>query len=243
MEKRYEDTNVVSQPYSVLHVDSDMLMRKIFKKTFSAEFFHLDSAADGKEAFLFLEQKQYSYDVVITEMHMHFANGYEIVNRIRQEAPSCTVIITSSMSFLHIREGLDLIRENYFKKPLVVGKLMDRIKTILQPGENTGCDNSYELSSPATQLLASIFESNTFCTDSAKILKNKGGIIVEPLIVEPYGTEVDLKQDHWPLTGPDQELASEVTLIEQSGPKKISLETAPQPSQKPPSYMPDKRWW
>lgn len=182
MEQRHEITNVVSQSYFVLHIDSDMFTRRIFNKTFSGELFNLDSAADGKEAFLFLEQKQYAYDIVITEMHMHFANGYEIVNRIRQEAPHCTVIITSNMSFLYIREGLDLDWENYFKKPLVVGKLINRIKTILLPEENAGYDNPYELSSPATQLLASIFDSDVFSNDRAKILKNGGGTIVEPLV-------------------------------------------------------------
>lgn len=131
MDKFCQGNGVVNQTFSVLHVDSDMLMRKILKKTVPDNFFRLDSAADGREAFRLLDQNQ--YDIVITEMHMHFANGYEIVNRILCNSPRSTVIITSNMSFFHIRDGLDIPRENYFKKPLVIGKLMERIKAVLVP--------------------------------------------------------------------------------------------------------------
>jgi DNA-binding response OmpR family regulator len=118
--------------FSVLHADSDLLMRKIISNVFSNETFQLDSAANGKEAFALLEAKGYQYDIVITEMHMQYANGYEIINKVLKESPSTRTIITSNMSYLHIREGLEIIREDCFKKPLVVGKLLERVKLIME---------------------------------------------------------------------------------------------------------------
>ncbi|QQT53141.1 response regulator [Sphingobacterium multivorum] len=124
-----------SKVFSVLHADSDLLMRKIIANVFSNTAFQLDSAANGREAFAFLEAKGYQYDIVITEMHMQYANGYEIVNKVIKESPNTKTIITSNMSYLHIREGLEIIREDCFKKPLVVGKLLERVKYIVDQGD------------------------------------------------------------------------------------------------------------
>ncbi|WP_313531344.1 response regulator [Sphingobacterium multivorum] len=118
--------------FSVLHADSDLLMRKIISNVFSNEAFQLDSAANGKEAFALLEARDYQYDIVITEMHMQYANGYEIINKVLKESPRTRTIITSNMSYLHIREGLEIVREDCFKKPLVVGKLLERVKLIME---------------------------------------------------------------------------------------------------------------
>lgn len=120
-----------SKVFSVLHADSDLLMRKIISNVFSNTAFQLDSAANGREAFALLEAKGYQYDIVITEMHMQYANGYEIVNKVMKESPNTKTIITSNMSYLHIREGLEIIREDCFKKPLVVGKLLERVKSMV----------------------------------------------------------------------------------------------------------------
>ncbi|WET70784.1 response regulator [Sphingobacterium sp.] len=124
-----------SKVFSVLHADSDLLMRKIISNVFSNTVFQLDSAANGREAFALLEAKGYQYDIVITEMHMQYANGYEIVNKVMKESPNTKTIITSNMSYLHIREGLEIIREDCFKKPLVVGKLLERVKYIVDQGD------------------------------------------------------------------------------------------------------------
>jgi len=121
-----------SRVFSVLHADSDLLMRKIISNVFSNEAFQLDSAANGKEAFALLEARDYQYDIVITEMHMQYANGYEIINKLLKESPRTRTIITSNMSYLHIREGLEIVREDCFKKPLVVGKLLERVKHIME---------------------------------------------------------------------------------------------------------------
>lgn len=117
---------------SILHIDSDMLMRKILKRTLQTSTIRIDSAANGREAFSLLQKQNYSYDVVITEMYMHYANGYEIVNSVLQNAPQTVVIITSTMSYLHLQEGMTIARENYFKKPLMMGRLANRIQCITQ---------------------------------------------------------------------------------------------------------------
>ncbi len=126
-----------SRVFSVLHADSDLLMRKIISNLFSNPSFRLDSAASGKEAFALLEAKDYQYDIVITEMHMQYANGYEIVNKIMKESPATKTIITSNMSYLHIREGLEIVREDCFKKPLVVGKLLERVEHMMRDEEES----------------------------------------------------------------------------------------------------------
>ncbi len=63
---------------------------------------------------------------------MQYANGYEIINKVLKESPRTRTIITSNMSYLHIREGLEIVREDCFKKPLVVGKLLERVKLIME---------------------------------------------------------------------------------------------------------------
>lgn len=154
MKQLFKENGLLKEkPFSVLHIDGDMLMRTIFKKAFSSEMFQLDSAADGREAFVLLESKQYAYDIVITEMYMNYANGYEIVSQIIKNAPKSKIIITSNMSFFHICEGLNLEKENYFRKPLVIGKLTEHVKNLMR-------QEGAKISSPCPEdsLLTSIDE-------------------------------------------------------------------------------------
>jgi len=131
--------------FSVLHADSDLLMRKIISNVFANEAFQLDSAANGKEAFAFLKARDYQYDIIITEMHMQYANGYEIINKVMKESPRTRTIITSNMSYLHIREGLEIVREDCFKKPLIVGKLLERVQYIVRGDRDADEKSSPEI--------------------------------------------------------------------------------------------------
>jgi DNA-binding response OmpR family regulator len=243
MKQLYKANEVVNKNFSVLHVDGDMLMRKVLKKTFSGELFTLDSAANGKEAFLFLKQKQYRYDIVITEMHMHYANGYEIVNRIREQAPGCTVIITSNMSFLHIREGLNLERANYFKKPLVVGKLIERINSIQFPGTGMAKENFTD-TVPAMQLLSSVFENNTFKNRAAAIPNNETELIAERVLVDPYSREDELQQQAWKqgIAMEEQQIADTIiTLLPVA--REVLPEMQPQDQPIRSIAISGNRWW
>ncbi|MDR0261980.1 MAG: response regulator [Sphingobacterium sp.] len=251
--------------FSVLHADSDLLMRKIISNVFSNEAFQLDSAANGKEAFALLESRGYQYDIVITEMHMQYANGYEIINKVMKESPRTRTLITSNMSYLHIREGLEIVREDCFKKPLVVGKLLDRVKLIMEGDMHVAGQLLPEVGSKVINIPESEWneakphqmQSNSFLQNRKiahseqpqEIVRVQDLVGVEELVGVHEIEEVEEMIDRQAIVHAQEDVINELFVAEYVAreeilamdivPEPTSLVTATQKS----LVMSGKRWW
>src|ERR1700744_4161644 len=117
---------------NILVVEDDDIMLKAIKNILSKDGFNVVTAKDGKEAFEKLDTAD--YDVVITDLMMPYANGLEVVSRLRNDPVkrNTGIIIVSSVGNEEtITEAFRLGADDYLKKPIRAGELLIRIRKLL----------------------------------------------------------------------------------------------------------------
>ena len=117
---------------NILVVEDDDIMLKAIRNILSKDGFNVVTAKDGKEAFEKLDNNE--YDVVITDLMMPYANGLEVVSRLRNDNAkrNTGIIIVSSVGNEEtITEAFRLGADDYLKKPIMAGELLIRIRKLL----------------------------------------------------------------------------------------------------------------
>lgn len=117
---------------NILIVEDDEIMLKAIRNILTKDGHNVITAKDGKEAFEKLDNSE--YDVVVTDLMMPYANGLEIVSKIRNDAQKrhVGIIIVSSVGNEEtITEAFRLGADDYLKKPIMAGELLLRIKKLL----------------------------------------------------------------------------------------------------------------
>lgn len=117
---------------NILVIDDDDIMLKAIKNILNKDGFNVLTAADGKEAFELLNEKQ--FDIVITDLMLPHANGLEVVSKLRHEQTNRTVgiIVVSSVGNEEtITEAFRLGADDYLKKPIMAGELLMRIRKLI----------------------------------------------------------------------------------------------------------------
>lgn len=118
----------------ILLIEDDEIMQKVVEKILLKEGFTVDVARNGKEAIQKLEDNNFTYDMMITDIMMPYANGFEIISRIKEEnnGKRIPVIIISSVGNEDsVLEGFKLGADDYLKKPIMAGELIIRVKRLL----------------------------------------------------------------------------------------------------------------
>lgn len=118
----------------ILLVEDDELMQKIVDKILRKEGFDLDVVKNGKEAFQKLEATDYDYDLIITDIMMPYANGFEILSKVKtlSKGKAIPVIIVSNAGNEDIvLEGFKLGADDFLKKPIIPSELLIRVKRLI----------------------------------------------------------------------------------------------------------------
>ena len=116
----------------ILLIDDDEILSKALTRYLQKEGFSVKACADGKEG---LEQmERHTYDLVITDINMPYANGFEVMTRIRaderhREIP--IIAITSMTSESSITQCYRSGANDFIKKPLMPHELHIRIRKLL----------------------------------------------------------------------------------------------------------------
>lgn len=117
---------------NVLVIEDDDIMLKAIRNILRKDGHEVITAKDGKEAFDKLDNED--YDVVITDLMMPYANGLEVVSRLRNNNAKrhVGIIVCSSVGNEEtITEAFRLGADDYLKKPIMAGELMIRIRKLL----------------------------------------------------------------------------------------------------------------
>lgn len=119
---------------NILLVEDDEIMQKVVERILLKEGFTVEVAKNGKEAMQRLEQTNHTYDLMITDIMMPYANGFEIISKIKSKSTgkNIPVIIISSVGNEDsVLEGFKLGADDYLKKPIMAGELIIRVKRLL----------------------------------------------------------------------------------------------------------------
>ena len=115
----------------LLLVEDSLQLNKALSTVLKRNSFVVDSAFDGEEALIFLDQ--YKYDIVILDIMLPKVNGLEVLKRARSKKINTPIIMLTAKSTTEDKiTGLDLGADDYLPKPFVVDELLARIRALLR---------------------------------------------------------------------------------------------------------------
>lgn len=118
---------------NILIIEDDSIMLLAIRSILAKSGYHLITAKDGKEAFEKLDTE--NYDIVVTDLMMPYANGLEVVSKVRNDVTKrhVSIIVCSSVGNEEtITEAFRLGADDYLKKPIKAEELLARVKKLLE---------------------------------------------------------------------------------------------------------------
>ena len=118
----------------ILLIEDDEVMSTIVKRILQKAEYQVDHVRNGKEAFEILENTGFGFDLIITDIMMPYANGFEILSRVKNlpDGRQLPVILLSNAGVDDmISEGVKLGADDFLKKPVLPAELLMRIRRLL----------------------------------------------------------------------------------------------------------------
>lgn len=113
----------------VLIVDDEVKLADALAELFKQNKILADVAYDGEDGLFYA--KNGDYDVVILDVMMPHMNGYEVVQRLRQNKNNVPVIMLTAKEEVSARvKGLDCGADDYLTKPFATEELLARVRAL-----------------------------------------------------------------------------------------------------------------
>ena len=113
----------------VLLVEDNIQLNKALTTLLKRNSYLVDSALDGEEALLYLDD--YQYDVIVLDIMLPKVDGLEVLRRTRQKGNQTPIILLTAKSTIEDKiAGLDLGADDYLPKPFNSDELLARIRAL-----------------------------------------------------------------------------------------------------------------
>ena len=116
--------------YRVLIVDDDVELCELLKEYLQAENFFVDVVHVADDVFLQLDNNQ--YDIVVLDVMLSPANGFDVLRDIRKKFSIPVLMLTARGDDIDRIIGLENGADDYLAKPCNPRELTARIKAILR---------------------------------------------------------------------------------------------------------------
>lgn len=117
---------------NILVIDDDEIIQNVLEKVLLKEGFNVEVARNGKEGLNKLDAMP--YDLVITDLMMPYANGFEIISKLKQHpntAKAAVIVVSSITHEASVMDSFKLGVDEYIRKPIMVGELVLRVNKLL----------------------------------------------------------------------------------------------------------------
>ena len=115
----------------LLLVEDSTQLNKALSTILKRNSYVVDSAFDGEEALIFINE--YVYDVIILDIMMPKINGLEVLKIIRDKKIDTPVLMLTAKSTIEDKiTGLDAGADDYLAKPFNADELLARIRALLR---------------------------------------------------------------------------------------------------------------
>jgi two-component system KDP operon response regulator KdpE len=114
----------------ILVVDDEPQITRVLRTAFSAKGYAIRSASEGDEALQVM--KDWTPDLVITDLAMPNMDGLELCRRIRAKSPVPIIVLSVRGQEETKIEALDAGADDYVTKPFSVNELEARVRAALR---------------------------------------------------------------------------------------------------------------
>ena len=112
------------EPIEVLLVDDELSTRELLEQFCRSRNLPVTTASDGRAAIIALERSPSRFTIVMTDINMPGADGFEVLKKARAGNRSCYVVMITGYATLD--SALRAVREgayDYLAKPFSLGQL------------------------------------------------------------------------------------------------------------------------
>ena len=116
--------NPSEEPIEVLLVDDELSTRELLEQFCRSRNLPVTTASDGRAAIMALERAPARFTIVMTDINMPGADGFEVLKKARAGNRSCYVVMITGYATLD--SALRAVREgayDYLAKPFSLGQL------------------------------------------------------------------------------------------------------------------------
>lgn len=112
----------------LLLVDDDALLVAVLSAALAEEGYTVEAAADGREALRRFQLRR--PDLVVLDVQLPEIDGLEVCRRLRAQASTPIILLTSRSEEIDRITGLDLGADDYVTKPFSTRELCARIRAL-----------------------------------------------------------------------------------------------------------------
>ena len=115
----------------ILLVEDTEQLNKALTTVLRRNSYVVDSAFDGEEALIFIDQ--YQYDLIILDIMLPKVNGLEVLKRIRSSNNQTPVLLLTAKSTTEDKiTGLDLGADDYLAKPFNRDQIKEKLDVLFK---------------------------------------------------------------------------------------------------------------
>ncbi len=114
----------------ILVVDDDPATRKMINTALSESGFEVLEAATAAEALAAVQQQQ--PDVMLLDLILPDGDGVDVCRQVRTYSDVSIIMVTAKRDLTDRLAGLDAGADDYVTKPLAMGELVARIRSLLR---------------------------------------------------------------------------------------------------------------
>ena len=115
---------------TILLADDSVTIRKVVELTFMDESYELISVGSGTDA---MDRFDGNVDLVIADVHMPGADGYEVCRQVKSESPETPVLLlVGTFEQFDESEASKAGADDYLKKPFDSQDLLARVRKLLK---------------------------------------------------------------------------------------------------------------
>ena len=128
----------------LLVVEDEKNLNKLITKKLTSEGYTVDSCFDGLEAMDYLSMA--SYDGVISDVMMPRLDGFQMLQKMRQQGNTTPVLFLTARDSIEDRvEGLDMGASDYLVKPFAFQELLARIRVLTRVKAQGAAGSTYSI--------------------------------------------------------------------------------------------------
>lgn len=121
----------MTRTFSVLVVDDETALRKVFRASLMARGFYVDEASTAEQAIDMLPQR--AFDLILLDINMPGMGGIRACRRIRTLMPHLGIVMVTVRDAEHdMVQALEAGADDYITKPIRFGELVARLRAVIR---------------------------------------------------------------------------------------------------------------